>query len=68
MILFEQCAGHQLLIEKVIGPRDRAHRPNFSSVPVSEGIEIRKGSQFAGSLVVVLVGSYPARLVGICPD
>ena len=50
----------------------RAHRPvSISSVPVSEGIEIRQGCQPGSELwvnfPVVLVRFYPARLVGICP-
>ena len=42
LILFEQWVGHRFLSEKVIKTCLRAHRPiSFSSVPVSEGIEIR---------------------------
>ena len=37
VILFEQWVGHRLLIEKVVEPRGRAHRPlSTSSVPVVE--------------------------------
>ena len=43
MILFEQWAGHRLLIEKHC-------LVSISSVPVSEGIEIRKRCQFVSSL------------------
>ena len=47
LILFEQWAGHRLLSEKVTRPHVRAHRPiSISSVPVSEGIEIRQGCRF----------------------
>ena len=47
LILFEQWSGHRLLSEKVTRPHVRANRPiSFSSVPVSEGIEIRHGCQF----------------------
>ena len=42
MILFEPWAVHRLLNEKVSRPHVRAHRQiSHSSVPVSEGIEIR---------------------------
>ena len=52
---FEQWAGHRLLSEKVNGPHVRANRPILiPSVPVSEGIEIRHGCQFLGSLVRAL--------------
>ena len=55
LILFEQWAGHQLLGEKVIRPHVRANRPILiPSVPVSEGIEIRHGCQFVGSLIRAL--------------
>ena len=55
-ILLEQWAGHRLLNEKVIRPHLSAHRPiSFSSVPVSEGIEIRHGCQYISSLVRALV-------------
>ena len=55
LILFERWAGHRLLSEKVTWPHVRANRPiSFSSVPVSEGIEIRHGCQFVSSLVRAL--------------
>ena len=55
LILFEQWAGHRLLGEKVTRPHVRAGRPiSVSSVPVSEGIEIRHGCQFISSLVRAL--------------
>ena len=55
LILFEQWAGHRLLSEKVTRPHVRAGRSIlFPSVPVSEGIEIRHGCQFLGSLVRAL--------------
>ena len=55
LILFEQWAGHRLLIEKVTRPHVRAGRPILlPSVPVSEGIEIRHGCQFLGSSVRAL--------------
>ena len=55
LILFEQWAGHRLLSEKVTRPHVRAGRPiSVSSVPVSEGIEIRHGCQFISSLVRAL--------------
>ena len=42
-ILFVQWAGHRLLSEKVVRPHVRAHRPiSISSVPVTEGVEIRQ--------------------------
>ena len=76
-VLFEQWAGHRLLSEKVTRPHVRVHRPiSISSVPVTEGIEIRQGCRFIGSLVralgkllrgdlgrfclVMLVGIFPA--------
>ena len=47
--------GHWLLSDKVTRPRVRAHRLiSISSVPVSEGIEIRQGRQFINSLVKAL--------------
>ena len=48
LILFEQWAGHGgLLSEKVTRPHVRAHRSiSISSVPVSDGIEIRQGGPF----------------------
>ena len=47
LILFEQWVGHQLLSERVTRPHVRANRPiSISSVPVSEGTEIRQGCQF----------------------
>ena len=55
LILFEQWAGHRLLSEKVTRPHVRANRLILvPSVPVSEGIEIRHGCQFLGSLVRAL--------------
>ena len=55
LILFEQWAGHRLLIEKVTRPHVGAHRPILiPSVPVSEGIEIRNGCQFLSSLIRAL--------------
>ena len=55
LILFEQWAGHRLLGEKVTRPHVRAGRLiSVSSVPVSEGIEIRHGCQFISSLVRAL--------------
>ena len=54
-ILFEQWAGHRLLIEKVTGPHVKANRPILiPSVPVSEGIEIGHGCQFLSCLVRAL--------------
>ena len=53
--LFEHWAGHRLLSAKVTWPHVTANRPIFiSSVPVSEGIEIRHGCQFLSSLVRAL--------------
>ena len=47
MILLEQRARHRLFSEKVARPHVRAIRPiSISSVPVSEGIEVRQGCQF----------------------
>ena len=55
LILFEHWAGHRLPSEKVTRPHVRANRPILlPSVPVSEGIEIRHGCQFLGSLVRAL--------------
>ena len=55
LVLFVQWAGHRLLSEKVTRPHVRANRPfSISSVPVSEGIEIRQGCQFISSLVRAL--------------
>ena len=54
-MLVEQWAGHRLLSEKAIRPHVRANRPlSFSSVPVSEGIEIRYGCQLISRLVRAL--------------
>ena len=67
LILFEQWAGHRLLGEKVTRPRVRAGRPiSVSSVPVSEGIEIRHGCQFISSLVRAL-GKLPGGLGRFLP-
>ena len=55
LILFEQWASHRLLSEKVTRSHVRANRPtSISSVPVSEGIEMRQGCQFISSLVRAL--------------
>ena len=52
LILFEQWAGRRLLSEKVTRPHVRAHRLiSISSVPVSEGVEVRQGCGFISSLV-----------------
>ena len=67
LILFEQWAGHRLLSEKVTRPHVRAGRPILvSSVPVSEGIEIRHGCQFLSSLVRAL-GKLPGGLGRFLP-
>ena len=67
LILFEQCAGHRLLSEKVTRPHVRAGRPILvPSVPVSEGIEIRHGCQFISSLVRAL-GKPPGGLGRFLP-
>ena len=67
LILFEQWAGHRLLGEKVTRPHVRAGRPiSVSSVPVSEGIEIRHGCQFISSLVRAL-GKLPGGLGRFLP-
>ena len=67
LILFEQWAGHRLLGEKVTRPHVRARRPiSVSSVPVSEGIEIRHVCQFTSSLVRAL-GKLPGGLGRLLP-
>ena len=67
LILFEQWAGHRLLSEKVVRPHARAGRPiSVSSVPVSEGIEIRHGCQFLSSLLRAL-GKLPGGLGRFLP-
>ena len=67
LILFEQWAGHRLLSEKVTRPHIRAGRPiSVSSVPVSEGIEIRHGCQFLSSLIRAL-GKLPGGLGRFLP-
>ena len=67
LILFEQWAGHRLLGEKVTRPHVRAGRPiSVSSVPVSEGMEIRHGCQFISSLVRAL-GKLPGGLGRFLP-
>ena len=67
LILFEQWAGHRLLGEKVTRPHVRAGRPILvSSVPVSEGMEIRHGCQFISSLVRAL-GKLPGGLGRFLP-
>ena len=55
LVIFEQWAAHRLLSEKVTRPHVRANRPILiPSVPVTEGIEIRHGCQFLGSLITAL--------------
>ena len=67
LILFEQWSGHRLLSEKVTRPHVRAGRPILvSSVPVSEGIEIRHGCQFLSSLVRAF-GKLPGGLARFLP-
>ena len=67
LILFEQWAGHRLLSERVTRPHVRANRPMLiSSVPVSEGIEIRHGCQFISGLVRAL-GKLPGGLGRFLP-
>ena len=64
LILFEQWAGHRLKSEKATRPHIRPNRPiSISSVPVSEGIEIRQECQFISSLLRAL-GKLPGG-VGI---
>ena len=75
LILFEQWAGHCLLTEINARPHVRAHRPiSVSSVPVTEGIEIRQGAALSvvwsglmGNFLADWVGSCLARLVVVCP-
>ena len=56
-----------MLSEKVTRPHVRAGRPiSVSSVPVSEGIEIRHGCQFISSLVRAL-GKLPGGLGRFLP-
>ena len=60
-MFFEQWAGHRLLSEKVTRPHVRALRSmSISSVPVSEGIEIRQGCRFISGPVRAL-GNFPGR-------
>ena len=67
LTIFEQWAGHRLLSEKVTRPHVRAGRPfSVSSVPVSEGIEIRHGYQFISNLVSAL-GKLPGGLSRFLP-
>ena len=67
LILFEHWAGHRLLGEKVTRPHVRAGRSiSVSSVPVSEGMEIRHGCQFLSSLVRAL-GKLPGGLGRFLP-
>ena len=55
LILYEEWAGHRLLSEKVTRPHVRAHRPiSISSVPVSEGIEIRQGCRFISLIMCTM--------------
>ena len=55
LILYEQWAGHRLLSVKVTWPHLRADRlVYFSSVPVSEGVEIGHGCQYISFLVRAL--------------
>ena len=55
LIIFEHWAGHRLFSEKVTRPDLRANRLlSFSSVLVSEGIDVRHGCQFISSLVRAL--------------
>ena len=69
LILFEQWAGHRLLLVKrlldlmcglVVPPI------SVSSVPVSEGMDIRHGCQFISSLLRAL-GKLPGRLGRFLP-
>ena len=54
-----------MLSEKVIRPHMRAARPvSVSSPPVSEGVEIRRGCQFIGSLIRAL-GKLPGGIVRV---
>ena len=67
LILFEQWAGHRLLSEKVTRSHERAHRHiSISSVPVSEGIEIRQGCRFISSLIPAL-GKLPGGIGKLLP-
>ena len=67
LVLFEQWAGHWLLSEKVTRPQVRANRPiSISSVPVSEGIDIRHCCQFISSLVRAL-GKIPGGIGRFLP-
>ena len=67
LILFEQWTGHRLLNEKEIRPHARAHHPiSISSVPASEGMEIRQACLFVSSLIRAL-GKLPGGLGRFLP-
>ena len=67
LVLFEQWAGHRLLSEKVVRPHVPANHPiSISSVPVSEGTEMRQKCQFICSLVRAL-GKLPGGVGRFLP-
>ena len=67
LILFEPWAGHRLLSEKVTRPYVPAHSPiSISSVPVSQGLEIRQGCRFISSLIRAL-GKLPGGIGRFLP-
>ena len=51
LVLFEQWVGHRLLPEKTVPIKNRSGRNIvLGSSPISEGVKIRAGCQFIGSL------------------
>ena len=66
-ILFEVWLGHRLLPEKTVPARSRPGRcVNIEPPPVPEGVQIRVGCQFVGSMLRSL-GSLPGGLGRFIP-
>ena len=67
LILFENWLGHRLLPEKTVPVSRRLGRPIYvGTPPVSEGVQIRVGCQFLGSLFRSL-GKLPGGFSRVYP-
>ena len=67
VILFEKWLGHRLLPEKTVPVKQRPGRPiSICTPPASEGVQIRLGCQFLGSLFRSL-GNLPGSLSRFIP-
>ncbi len=67
LVLFEKWLGHRLLPEKTVPVTRRLGRPLYiGTPPVSEGVQIRLGCQFLGSLFRSL-GNLPGGLSRFIP-